>query len=204
MWIYRAASGTICLRRSQGYDVEAREPFHTGPPILEEANMSTARTSAVLAIVALCVPLPLCAAGFDRVELNVPDPPAAARWYANHLGGRLVQLESAPAVAFGKITLSFAKADGLISDSVGAASIISASRMRISTRHAAVRPRPRANRLGSREGRPGPLRLHSRSVVDLDRGRRGSARSAASITSTWRRPIPKRLLNFTPTSSAAR
>jgi catechol 2,3-dioxygenase-like lactoylglutathione lyase family enzyme len=73
----------------------------------------------VIAIVALSLPLPLCAAGFDRIELNVPDPPAAARWYANHLGGRLVQLESAPAVAFGKITLSFAKADGLISDSVG-------------------------------------------------------------------------------------
>jgi catechol 2,3-dioxygenase-like lactoylglutathione lyase family enzyme len=119
MWIYWAASATICLRRSQGYDVEARDPFHTGLPILEEAIVSTARTSVVLAIVALCVPLPLCAAGFDRVELNVPDPPAVARWYANHLGGRLVQLESAPAVAFGKITLSFAKADGPISDSVG-------------------------------------------------------------------------------------
>jgi catechol 2,3-dioxygenase-like lactoylglutathione lyase family enzyme len=86
---------------------------------LEEASVSKARTSVVIAIVALCVPLPLCAAGFDRVELNVPDPPAAARWYANHLGGRLVQLESAHAVAFGKITLSFAKADGLIGDSVG-------------------------------------------------------------------------------------
>jgi catechol 2,3-dioxygenase-like lactoylglutathione lyase family enzyme len=81
--------------------------------------VSAARTSVVIAIIALCVPLSLCAAGFDRVELNVPDPPAAARWYANHLGGRLVRPESAPGVAFGKITLSFAKADGLIGDSVG-------------------------------------------------------------------------------------
>jgi catechol 2,3-dioxygenase-like lactoylglutathione lyase family enzyme len=107
------------LRRAQGYDVEARDPFHTGSPLLEEVIVSTARTSVVVAIVALSVPLPLCAAGFDRVELNVPDPPAAARWYANHLGGRLVQLESTPTVVFGKITLSFAKADGLIGDSVG-------------------------------------------------------------------------------------
>jgi catechol 2,3-dioxygenase-like lactoylglutathione lyase family enzyme len=77
------------------------------------------QAAVVLAAVALCVPLPLRAAGFDRVEVNVPDPPAAARWYAKHLSGRLVQLESVPAVAFGKITLSFAKAHGPIGDSVG-------------------------------------------------------------------------------------
>ncbi len=57
--------------------------FAPGLPILEEAIMSTARTSVVIAIVALCVPLPLLRGeGFDRVELSVPDPPAAARWYA--------------------------------------------------------------------------------------------------------------------------
>jgi catechol 2,3-dioxygenase-like lactoylglutathione lyase family enzyme len=87
--------------------------------MLEEAIVSTGRTSVVIVLVALCVPLPLCAAGFNRVELNVPDPLAAARWYADHLGGRLTDVESAPAVVFGKITLSFAKADGLIGDSVG-------------------------------------------------------------------------------------
>ena len=93
--------------------------FRQGSRFWRKRACQQARTSVVIALVALSLPLPLCAAGFDRIELNVPDPPAAARWYANHLGGRLVQLESAPAVAFGKITLSFAKADGLISDSVG-------------------------------------------------------------------------------------
>ncbi len=81
--------------------------------------MSTGPTGVVFALVALAVPLRLPAAGFDRVEINVPDPPAAASWYAKHLGGRLVQPESTTAVAFGKITLSFAKADGPVGDSVG-------------------------------------------------------------------------------------
>jgi catechol 2,3-dioxygenase-like lactoylglutathione lyase family enzyme len=64
------------------------------------------------------------AGGFDRIAINVSDPPAAAQWYAKHLGGRLTKVDgakvdAAPAVAFGKITLSFAHAKGPTGESIG-------------------------------------------------------------------------------------
>jgi catechol 2,3-dioxygenase-like lactoylglutathione lyase family enzyme len=65
------------------------------------------------------VPQTVRAGGFDRIAINVSDPPAAARWYAKHLGGRLTKVDAAPAAAFGKITLSFAKAKGPTGESIG-------------------------------------------------------------------------------------
>jgi catechol 2,3-dioxygenase-like lactoylglutathione lyase family enzyme len=58
------------------------------------------------------------AAGFSRIAINVADPHAAAAWYAKHLGGRLTKIDATPAVAFGKITLSFAKAKGPTGESI--------------------------------------------------------------------------------------
>src|SRR5579863_553084 len=59
------------------------------------------------------------AAGFDRVQVNVADPQAAAAWYARHLNGKATTMDSAPAVAFGNITIVFAKGSEKIPESVG-------------------------------------------------------------------------------------
>ncbi len=70
-----------------------------------------------LLILFLGVPTAVHAAGFDRVQINVGDPPAAAHWYANNLGGHLTKVDSAPAVSFGKMRLSFSKVQGTIGES---------------------------------------------------------------------------------------
>ena len=77
------------------------------------------QTVLVLMVVALAGPIRLFAAGFDRIEINVPDPPSAAAWYAKTLEGHATTLESASAVAFGNVTLRFGRVRGPIADSVG-------------------------------------------------------------------------------------
>jgi catechol 2,3-dioxygenase-like lactoylglutathione lyase family enzyme len=64
-------------------------------------------------------PVAVHAAGFDRVQVNVSDPQAAAQWYAKNLGGQATTVASAPAVAFGDTTILFSKAEGKIAGSVG-------------------------------------------------------------------------------------
>lgn len=76
---------------------------------------------AVLAIVALFLPASrafAAPAAFDHVVLNVPDPAAAARWYAKNLDGKPAGAGS-PAVAFGRTTIQFAKAAPGTAGSVG-------------------------------------------------------------------------------------
>jgi catechol 2,3-dioxygenase-like lactoylglutathione lyase family enzyme len=73
----------------------------------------------VLFLIGLSGPNVVRAGSFDRIEVNVADPQAAARWYATNLVGRATKVDSAPAVAFGKTTISFSKADGAIGESVG-------------------------------------------------------------------------------------
>jgi catechol 2,3-dioxygenase-like lactoylglutathione lyase family enzyme len=66
-------------------------------------------------------PVAVPAAGFDRVQVNVADPQAAAQWYAKNLVGRVTTVDSVPAVAFGETTILFSKAEGKIAGSVGSA-----------------------------------------------------------------------------------
>jgi catechol 2,3-dioxygenase-like lactoylglutathione lyase family enzyme len=71
-------------------------------------------------LIALCAPPETVRAGiFARITINVADPAAAAEWYAKHLGGKPTKVEAAPAVSFGKTTISFARGKASIGESVG-------------------------------------------------------------------------------------
>jgi catechol 2,3-dioxygenase-like lactoylglutathione lyase family enzyme len=65
------------------------------------------------------LPVSAQAGGFDRIAINVGDPAAAAEWYAKHLGGRPINVDGTPAIAFGKTTLTFARVKPPIGESVG-------------------------------------------------------------------------------------
>jgi catechol 2,3-dioxygenase-like lactoylglutathione lyase family enzyme len=73
----------------------------------------------VFLLLGLSTPITAHAGGFAGVQINVPDPQAAAQWYATHLGGRITTAGAAAAVAFGKVTISFAKTDATIGESRG-------------------------------------------------------------------------------------
>jgi catechol 2,3-dioxygenase-like lactoylglutathione lyase family enzyme len=99
---------------------EIRDDRHQGhgpaAALIRSANLLFV---AIGTLVALCAAPEIRAGGFDRIALNVSDPAAAAEWYAKHLGGRLTKVDAAPAVAFGKITLTFAKAKLPTGESIG-------------------------------------------------------------------------------------
>ena len=87
----------------------------------ERADSLGVQTAIALTLLlfGLAGPVAVQAAGFDRVQVNVADPPAAAQWYAKNLGGRATTVGPAPAVAFGETTILFSKAEGTIAGSVG-------------------------------------------------------------------------------------
>jgi catechol 2,3-dioxygenase-like lactoylglutathione lyase family enzyme len=89
-------------------------------------NLSTVTRRVALA---LCVPaLGLTAssgaaatASYHHVHLNASDPAAAAKWYADNLGGQAKKLGFFSAVGFGKIIIIFFQAKPGFEGSVGSA-----------------------------------------------------------------------------------
>jgi len=74
---------------------------------------------ALLPVALLAVAQCAVAADFHHVQLNVADPAAAIAWYVKNLGGEASRNGSNHAVAYGKITIRFTKAEGDVAGSVG-------------------------------------------------------------------------------------
>src|SRR5215212_4167935 len=60
-------------------------------------------------------------ATYHHVHLNATDPAAAAKWYADNLGGQAKKIGFFSAVGFGKITIIFFQAKPGFEGSVGSA-----------------------------------------------------------------------------------
>jgi catechol 2,3-dioxygenase-like lactoylglutathione lyase family enzyme len=90
-------------------------------------DMSRVFASALLTMTALASCLAVSAgqaaesAGFHHVHLNATDPAAAARWYAERLGGAAKKVGFFSAVGFGKTTIIFFQAKPGFAGSVGSA-----------------------------------------------------------------------------------
>ncbi|MEX0679719.1 MAG: VOC family protein [Pirellulales bacterium] len=92
---------------------------------MKRANRFTLRVvSSVLAMVAAAAVAPArsaIAADFHHVHLNVTDPAAAAKWYADNLGGEAKKIGVFSAVGFGKTVIIFFLAKPGFAESKGSA-----------------------------------------------------------------------------------
>jgi catechol 2,3-dioxygenase-like lactoylglutathione lyase family enzyme len=89
-------------------------------------NLSTVTRRGALALLALALGLTAsigaaATASYHHVHLNATDPAAAAKWYADNLGGQAKKIGFFSAVGFGKITIIFFQAKPGFEGSVGSA-----------------------------------------------------------------------------------